>query len=72
MSPFLFHYGFYKRSPISIIFGTWQTWTWVTVGSIHGLDWIGLGWVENFSVFVGWVGFAQLRDGVFSEEPTRV
>ena len=49
---------------------TVQTWTWV--GSIHGLDWVGLG--RKFSSFSGflWVGFAQLRDGVFPEEPTRV
>lgn len=32
-----------------------QTWTWV--GSIHGLDWVGLG--RKFSRFggLGWVGF---------------
>jgi len=40
-----------------------QTWTWV--GSIHGLDWVGLGWVENFPVLVGWVGLGLFTHMVF-------
>jgi len=45
-----------------------QTWTWV--GSIHGLDWVGLGRVglgRKFSRFggLGWVGFIYAHGNFF-------
>ena len=34
--------------------GSEQTWTWV--GSIHGLDWVGLDWVGSKISPFWWVG----------------
>jgi len=34
-----------------------QRWTWV--GSIHGLGWIGSGWVEFRARVMGWVGLVE-------------
>jgi len=35
------------------------------VGSIHGLDWVELGWVKNFQILLGWVRWVEVKKSRF-------
>jgi len=37
------------------------SWHGTEVRVVHGLGWVGSGWVEIFQFFVGWVGFTTAK-----------